>query len=202
MLIHGLTGCPFHCYHCLNFDELVLKKHDDYLTIQAMIDLLSKSDSLYEHIIISGGEYLNANIKDLIHDLSYLKKLNKQIIVYTTGIFLDKMIELDKYELIDGYHLDLKLPYHLLDETDTIIPLTFGKNLNKKAIETLTNALVYVIKTDKGYSQIRSVKYPFMNDDAFEINQNLINHLNQKYHKNTPYHINPFIPINEQNNKL
>ena len=94
--------------------------------------------------------------------------------------------------VVDGFHTDLKLPYYLLNIIDdiSILNLTLGKVVNP---EIILAAIYYTVLTDKGYSQIRSVKYPFLDESVFIDNVKFINNLNKKYKKHTPYYINNFI---------
>ena len=58
-------------------------------------------------------------------------------------------------------------------------------------------SLQYTVKFDKGLNQIRSVKYPFLDNDVFEDNKKYIEELNIKYKKNVPYKINEYIEKGE-----
>jgi pyruvate-formate lyase-activating enzyme len=196
LLIHALTGCPFHCYHCFNYDELIAKIPDEYYSIDDVIDYIIKQNNLFDYIILSGGEYLNAPLNDLISDLKQIKQVcSKPIIIYTTGIELDKIHSLVDLNLVDGFHVDMKLPYHLLTkENYELIELTMGiKVKNLSIFQTILTAIDYIVKVDRGYSRFRSIRYPFLNPSAFEECRIYINHLNSKYNKNVPYDVNPFI---------
>ena len=89
--------------------------------------------------------------------------------------------------------MDLKLPYDLIDESDSDLMLhTLGKKLNREERANLLNSIELVVKSDKGFSQIRSVKYPFLDESAFFECNRYIKELNDKYKKNTPYEVHPF----------
>ncbi|MBE0701359.1 MAG: radical SAM protein [Acholeplasmataceae bacterium] len=196
LLIHGLTGCMFHCYQCFNYDELVKKDHLYTYGINDVIDTIKKQESLFENILISGGEFLLAPLESLIEDLRLIKKTTKKpVIVYTTGIELTKMKTLHEMHLIDGFHVDMKLPYHLLRKDDfDLIEKTIGIKINSlDLIERLIEAIEFVVQTDQGYSQIRSVKYPFLDPSAFHECKIYVQELNDKYNKNIPYYVNKFI---------
>ncbi len=196
LLIHGLTGCAFHCFHCFNYDELIRNSPSEYQTIDEIILTIKQQAALYEYIVFSGGEFLKAPLVDLRHDLTIVKSsTDKPLIVYTTGVEFTKMKTLFEEGLVDGIHMDMKLPYHLLTHEDfDLIELTMGVTMtNLSLFDKLLEALEFVIAHDKGYNRVRSVRYPFINESAFEENYRYIYELNRRYGKNVPYDINPFI---------
>lgn len=197
LLIHSLGGCIFHCHQCLNYDELIIKKHPHALSIDQVVETIQLDESLLDVIILSGGEYLISPLEEMIHDLKCIREVtNKPIIIYTTGYFLEKMKILVDMKLVDGFHIDMKLPYHLLTEEDQeLIQLTLGKNISIDQIHTMLDAIQFVIQTDQGYSQVRSVKYPFLDSSAFTECSLYISELRAQYHKNTPYEAHPFISL-------
>jgi hypothetical protein len=105
------------------------------------------------------------------------------------------MKTLFELKLVDGFHLDMKLPYHLLTMDDLdLVELTMGLKLeNLDLFVTLLKAVDYVVATDLGFNRIRTVRYPFASDSSFEESQSYINDLNKKYNKKVPYDINPFV---------
>lgn len=196
LLIHGLTGCSFHCFKCFNFDELIAKSPKKFYTIYDVLETIKKEEKLYDYIIFSGGEFLRAKLDDLRSDLTKVRKVsNKPIIIYTNGTELHKMEELFEEGLVDGFHMDMKLPYHLLTMEDKdLIELTIGvKVFDLSLFETLTKSLEFVVKRDIGYNQIRSVKYPFIGESAFNVSKEYIDELNKRFNKNVPYYVNDFI---------
>lgn len=195
LLIHALTGCMFRCYKCINYDEIIAKKHSNYHTIHQLNEVIKRQDKIIETIVFSGGEFLKAPISDLLDDLSVIKEAhNIPVIIYTTGYYLDKMQVLWEHKLVDGYHVDLKLPYHLLCEEDqNLITYTMGVPLTQNEINRLVQAIEWTVKTDIGYNQIRSVQYPFLDDSAFNECRLWIDKLNIKFNKQTPYRLHRFI---------
>jgi len=196
LLIHGLTGCMFHCFKCFNYEELIEKKHESYYTIKDLLNYIVKQQDLFEYILFSGGEFMRAPIEDLIEDLTKIKAaVDKKIIIYTTGIALDKMKTLTDLNLVDGYHIDMKLPYHLLSSDDKdIIEMTMGiKVKDLTLVNQLIDSIKFVVKNDQGLSQIRSVKYPFLDESAFKECKSFINSLNDLYNKNITYEAHTFI---------
>lgn len=196
LLIHGLTGCMFKCYECFNYDELVVKQHEQFYTIDDVLEYIIKQQDLFDYLLFSGGEFLLAPLEDLVEDLTKIRQATqKKIIIYTTGVELHKMQVLMDKKLVDGYHIDMKLPYHLLtiDDLD-LIEHTMGIKLKDlKLINKLIEAIHFVVKNDQGLSQIRSVKYPFLDESAFVECKSFIMSLNDLYNKNIPYEAHTFI---------
>lgn len=195
ILFHALTGCPFHCYECLNYELLINTVHDSYYTIHQLIEITLKQQTLIDYIILSGAEILNAPIDDLVYELSLVKSMTqKPLIIYTTGVYDQKLSMLIQMGIVDGIHIDMKLPYHLLTtEDDELIRQTFGRSVTLKGIQQMLKSIQLVVKHDQGLSQIRSVLYPFMSASAYDEMVRYVAHLNQIYHKQTPYYRNPFI---------
>lgn len=196
LLVHALTGCMFHCYKCFNYESLIEKKHDTYYTIDDVVSMIDRQNKLIDYVLFSGGEYLLAPIESLIHDLKKVREVtNHPIIIYTTGYELDKMKVLVEQGLVDGFHIDMKLPYHLLTVDDfDLIEHTMGIRIKSlDLIKKLIDAIHFVIKHDRGLSQVRSVKYPFLDASAFVECKSFIDTLNHLYNKNIPYFANRFL---------
>jgi len=200
LLIHSLCGCNLKCYNCINYDELIIKKHKNYHNINQVIELLKLNAFLYEYIVISGGEYLINDVEEILSDIKQIKNIIKSpLILYTNGTFPLKIQKILQWNIVDGIHTDMKLPYqYLKHEIDKdIIFKTLGVNISRKIIKNMLLSLQYTVKFDKGLNQIRSVKYPFLDNDVFEDNKKYIEELNIKYKKNVPYKINEYIEKGE-----
>ena len=196
LLVHALTGCMFHCYKCFNYEELIQKKHETFYTIDDVVKMIERQENLIDYILFSGGEYLLAPLESLIHDLEKVRLMTqKKIIIYTTGYELDKMKVLVDKGLVDGFHIDMKLPYHLLTVDDfDLIEHTMGIRIKDLSlINQLIDAIGFVVKNDQGYSQVRSVKYPFLDASAFVECKSFIDQLNRLYNRNIPYFANRFL---------
>jgi hypothetical protein len=82
----------------------------------------------------------------------------------------------------------------LTEEDFDLVELTLGLRLkNLLLFKKLLKAIVYAVSNDCGYSKVRSVRYPFLSDSAFEENRSFIESLNNKYKKSVPYEVNDFI---------
>lgn len=75
-----------------------------------------------------------------------------------------------------------------------LVELAMGiKIKDLSLINKLVDSLKFVVKNDKGFSQIRSVKYPFLDESAFVECKSFIMSLNDLYNKNIPYEAHTFI---------
>jgi len=196
LIIHSLCGCNLKCYNCINYEELIIKKHKNYYNINQVIELLKLNAYLYEYIVISGGEYLINDIEEILFDIKQIKNIiNSPLIIYTNGTFPLKIQKILQCNIVDGIHTDMKLPYQYLkhDIDKDIIFKTLGVNISRKIIKNMLLSLQYTVQFDKGLNQIRSVKYPFLDNNVFEDNKKYIEELNVKYKKNVPYKINKYI---------
>ena len=194
LIIHSI-GCNFKCYQCFNYETLV---HNplDICNEQYILNQIKLNGYLADAIIISGGEFLLNNINDILLFIKQVKEIfDGLIIINTNGTSPNKMQQLITANRVDGFHTDMKLPYHLLDiKKDTeLIKIIIGKELTFDIIDNILESIKLTIQCDKEYSQIRSVKYPILNPNAFIENQLYINLLNEKYNKNTPYYINEYL---------
>lgn len=194
LVIHSI-GCNFKCYQCFNYETLV-RNPSDVCDEQYILDQIKLNGYLVDAIIISGGEFLLNNLDDIILFLARVENIfDGFIIINTNGTSPDKIQELSEYNYVHGFHTDMKLPYHLLNlqEDAELIVETIGKKILMNDINSILKSIEYTIKYDQGYSQIRSVKYPFQHLSAFEENQKYIDLLNKKYNKQTKYFVNEFI---------
>ena len=200
LLIHSLCGCNLKCYNCFNYEELVNKKHEEYYTIDDIVHYIKLNGYIYDYIVLSGGEFLKNKLTDIIHDIAEIKNIcASPIIIYTNGTFPHSLRYFLEQNIINGFHTDLKLPFQYIDKNidKGIIIKTLGTNVD---IDDVLLSIEYTIQFDKGLNQIRSIKYPFLDDSVYNDNHQYINKLNKKYNKNVPYCINDF--INEEANAI
>ena len=201
LLIHSLVGCNFSCFSCHNYEELVLKKDlQQFYSPEDIVSHLKQNGYFFDALIFSGGEFLLENSDEIIAFLSEVKSVFKGVIIINTnGSFPEKIKLLIGSNLVDGFHVDLKLPYHLLDIKDDldIYKRVLGINPTESFIEKLISSIEIVIQHNSPYSKIRTVKYPILSDEFFIENQKFIAKLNQKYNSNVVYTVNEFLDINE-----
>ncbi|HAS92857.1 MAG TPA: hypothetical protein DCS12_11805 [Clostridiales bacterium] len=202
LLIHSLCSCNFHCYNCLNYDELILKQHLKYFNIDDITKFLQHWGALYSYIALSGGEFLLNNTQDIISDVKAIQKVfHGKIIVYTNGTQPQKIFDLK--DIVDGFHTDMKLPYHLLQlpEDNELINAVVGRTLSKNDIDNLLLSIQYTIQYNKGYNQIRSVSYPMLDASAFKENEKYLKSISEQYKNPIEYKVNTFVPCKNQLNR-
>lgn len=193
LIVHSI-GCNLKCYDCFNYDELVSNPKDicdsDYILKE-----INMNGYLSDAVIISGGEFLYNNINEIIDFLAKLKETyNGIIIINTNGSFPHKMRKVIDCSLSDGFHTDLKLPYYTLNKNSELYNIILGQEVAQNTIKKLIKSVKITIMSDRGYSQIRSVRYPILDDSVYEDNIKYIDELNKRFGKNTPYYINEFYP--------
>jgi len=198
ILIHSLIGCNMHCYGCHNYDEVVSKKHDDFFSEEDVIQQIIQNGFLFDAIIFSGGEFLLEKMESIINFLERIRtEFYGLVIINTNGTFPEKIKTLIQLKLIDGFHLDMKLPYHLLDinHDKDIFQAIMGYSPTKRRIEELLTSVEIVIKHNSPYSQIRTVKYPILDNEYFQEINYFVQMLNNKYHSQIVYRLNEFLDI-------
>jgi len=103
LILHTISGgCNLHCYHCHNYQELIVTKHDNYYTTDIIMQYLGLNEYLFDAIILSGGEFLNNSLPDIEEFLLMLKTFHKKIIINTNGILYDKIQYCMQRNLVDG----------------------------------------------------------------------------------------------------
>lgn len=199
LLIHSLVGCPMKCIGCHNYDEIIANTPKDYCTSKDIINHIEQNGFLFDAVMFSGGEFLLEGI-DKISDLllEVRSVFDGKIIVNTNGMFPDKVDFLLRNSLVDGIHVDMKLPYHMLDikEDKEIYRAIMGITPTKQLIDNLLNTIELVIKSDTSLSQVRTVKYPLLSQEFFDETKRYVEELKQKYNSIVPYFQNEFIDLN------
>jgi len=193
LIIHSI-GCNLNCYQCFNYKDFV-SQPQNICDEEYILHEIKMNGYLSDAIIFSGGEFLKNPVDEIVLFLSDVKQIYKGlIIINTNGSYPSKIKVLNEKNLIDGFHTDMKLPYY---EFDNEIPqeteLILGIPKESMDMNSFLQSIEYTVQFDKGYSQIRSVKYPFMNDEVFERNKIYVQQLNLKHNKNTSYSVNEFI---------
>lgn len=110
ILIELNQNCNLNCEYCFYKDY---GRKNEALTVE---NLIEKNIQNYDVIYLTGGEpFLNKDIKNI---LFYLNKINKKVSIYTNGIILNKMND-----------IEFKENLNLLDEI--VITLdSFNKDYN------------------------------------------------------------------------
>jgi pyruvate-formate lyase-activating enzyme len=163
LLIHSLVGCNFKCYQCHNYEELVSKKHTNFYTEKDIVSKLKLNGFMFDAIILSGGEFLINDIEVIKSFLFDIKKVfNGKIIINTNGSFPEKISLLIIMDLVDGFHMDIK--FNIWDENDKYKIKVINSNIdNNKLIKSFE----IISKYNKGFSEFRTIEYPFIESDYF-----------------------------------
>jgi pyruvate-formate lyase-activating enzyme len=190
--VYSLEKCNLNCFECLN--KPILQNKENYKTIEDIINYIDNNDNLFEYIVFSGNEFLTASLEDLGNDLLKIRQItDKHIVIYTNGTFPSKMKRIYATSLVDGFHTDIKLPWHLITMKDKeLMLMTVGKFLFDYEIEDIKKSIDFTVKCDQGLNQLRTVRYPFLPEDTYTEIQLWIKDLNQKYGRRTPYFVNDF----------
>lgn len=196
LLIHSLSGCPLKCFGCHNYDEIIANTPKEYKTTDDLYEYLDRTGFLFDAVMFSGGEFLINPMDDVRELLLEVRsRFDGIIIVTTSGVYYDKLQALYDEGLADGIHIDMKLPYHMLDvESDKqIYKDIMGITPNKKMVENLLNSVDAVIRHGSPLDQVRTVKYPLLDDAFFEEIQSYVDARKAYYNSEVPYFLNQFI---------
>lgn len=196
LLIHAWNGCNMRCLGCHNHKELIATQADaSHLNAEQTIIRIAAANTLFDAVLLSGGEFLIGAFAEIEAFLEQVRVVfDGCIIIYSNGTFPDKLERLLSGNLIDGVHLDVKLPYHLLDpgtEAD-LYEAILGIVPSSRIRRRLLASLELVIAHDSPLSRLRTVRYPLLSDEYFETIAELILDLKRKHHSNVPYDLNPY----------
>nr|WP_231710810.1 4Fe-4S cluster-binding domain-containing protein [Gracilibacillus suaedae] len=195
LLIHSLSGCLLHCYGCHNYDEIIANKPKNYKTKEDLYAYLEKSGFLFDAVMFSGGEFLIDKIEDIIDLLHQVRTIfNGKIIVTTCGVYNTKLKRLIAEGLVDGIHIDMKLPYHVLDpkEDQNIFHDVMGIKPNQQLIENLLDSIDVVIQHNSPLDQVRTVKYPILAEIFFDEIRDYVERRKSYFQSDVPYYLNQF----------
>ncbi|WP_018934167.1 4Fe-4S cluster-binding domain-containing protein [Gracilibacillus lacisalsi] len=195
LLVHSLSGCLLHCYGCHNYDEIVANTPKNYKTKEDLYAYLERNGFLFDAVMFSGGEFLIDKIADITDLLKKVRSIFKgKIIVTTCGIYHTKLKRLIAEGLVDGIHIDMKLPYHVLDpkEDQHIFQDVMGIQPNHQLIENLLASIDTVIQHNSPLDQVRTVKYPILADIFFEEIRDYVEKRKSYFQSDVPYYLNPF----------
>lgn len=198
LLVHSLSGCPLQCFGCHNYDEIVANTPKEHKTMDDFYLYLRKSGFLFDAVMFSGGEFLINQIDTVRELLTETRKLfSGKIIVATCGMYSEKVKQLYAEELVDGIHIDMKLPYHVLDvkEDKQIFQDIMGINPSAKMVENLLSSIDAVIAHNSHLDQVRTVKYPILSDVFFDEIKTYIDRRKAELNSDVTYFLNDFLYV-------
>ena len=199
LILHSVNcKCNFKCFGCFNYEDLILKDHINFYNEKDILNIIENSKDIIDVIIFSGGEFLLHSLEDIESICLKIKdKFNKKIVIYTNGTQYEKVKYLINNKIIDGLHIDMKLPYNLMDseEDKDIFKSILGIELKENDMNNILQSMELIIKHNSEYSQVRTVKYPILPIDFFDEIKVYIEELNKKYNSNVQYYLNEYIDI-------
>ncbi|WP_226038552.1 4Fe-4S cluster-binding domain-containing protein [Aquibacillus saliphilus] len=198
LLVHSLSSCPFHCFGCHNYDEIIAHTPKEYKTTDDLFFYLEKSGFLFDAIMFSGGEFLIDNINDICDVLQQTREsFQGKIIVTTSGLYHDKVKKLYEEELVDGVHIDMKLPYHALDvkADQQVFQDVLRVKPSRKMVQNLLASIDLVIAHNSQADQVRTVKYPILDDVFFQEIRSYVEKRKIYFQSKVPYFLNEFLYI-------
>ncbi|MDQ6598971.1 4Fe-4S cluster-binding domain-containing protein [Bacillus salipaludis] len=196
LLIHSLTGCPLHCFGCHNYDEIIANTPKEYKTTDDLYDYLKKSSFLFDAVMFSGGEFLINPLNEVRDLLQQVRALfDGKIIVTTSGVYYQKLRTLYEENLVDGVHIDMKLPYHVLDikEDAQIYKDIMGITPSKELVDQLIASVEAVIEHNSILDQVRTVQYPLLDEAFFTEIRHFVEERKAYHGSIVPYFLNEFV---------
>ncbi|MFD1361088.1 4Fe-4S cluster-binding domain-containing protein [Lentibacillus salinarum] len=196
LLIHSLSGCLLHCYGCHNYEEIIARTPREHKTKEDLYLYLKKSGFLFDAVMFSGGEFLIDKLDEITDLLQVVRNVfTGRIVIATCGVYNKKIKHLIDQDLVDGIHVDMKLPYHLLDpvEDQDIFQDVMGIKPNQQLINNLLDSIDTVIAHNSPIDQVRTVKYPILADVFFEEIRKYIETRKNYYNSGVPYFLNQFV---------
>ncbi len=196
LLYTQINKCNLNCYQCHNRRHF--KGEEEFLKEEELKEKLSMLKLLgVELIIISGGEpTLEGNLEK---GLEVIKRENFPVRLDTNGTNPEKIKKLIKEGLIDGVALDLKIPLkseYTPSELKRFKRILFSsESLEDSKIYEYSNKVKLTLNLMKEhtlpYNILRTVKYPFLNEDEIEKIKGEVKPLP------CPYQVNPFYSVEE-----
>lgn len=195
LLIHAWNGCNMRCLGCHNYDELIATKPDGHLSAGQVIDRIKDCRDLFDAVLLSGGEFLISDEDEIASFLSHLRKMFKgKIIIFTNGTYPRKLRRLLVDHLVDGVHIDMKLPFHCLDPARDrdVFEAIIGVAPSKRTCLDILESVETIIRHNSSVSQVRTVRYPLLSDEYFEQIRSYVDGLKIKHNSDVPYFLNPY----------
>ena len=188
MIIYSI-GCNLNCYECFVYEALITHPQN-IITEEEIFEHIKKNGFLFDSLIISGGEFLINDMQDIVPFLSSIRAIfDGLMIINTNGTYPEKVETLLKNKLIDGIHLDLKLPPVPIVEQE-VIEAIYGVNIN---LDSVLKTAQEICKNNSPYSQFRTVQYPILGTEYFDLTNQLVDIWNKTYNSNIKWYLNPFI---------
>lgn len=192
MIIYSI-GCNLNCYGCFVYEALITHP-ENTITEDQIIEHIKRNGFLFDSLIISGGEFLINDLEDIKRFLLEVRRVfNGIVIINTNGTKSIKVRTLLEERLVDGIHLDLKLPP--LDTIDlNVVEAVYGTSIDLFVVRKSAEA---ICEHNSPYSQFRTVQYPILSPEYFKQTEKFVNELNKIYRSKIEWHLNPFVDEKE-----
>jgi pyruvate-formate lyase-activating enzyme len=203
LIIHCLEKCNLDCYGCFN---KCLNNEQEFYSAKEIIEFVKINGISYDAIIISGGEFLVNDIDEIHEFLFDLREVfDGAITLNSNGTFPDSIDYLFNTALIDGVHLDIKMPYERILNDNIVCSRwaevigfklndTFKSNMFNVS-EKIKRSVESIYENDNGYSSFRTVRYPILEDRDFESIKDSVAFNNKKYNTYIKWSLNDFVDI-------
>ncbi|WP_456437333.1 radical SAM protein [Desulfurobacterium sp.] len=190
--------CNLECFQCHN--KLSFDSRSGFISYEKLSEKLDKLKLLgVELIIISGGEPTLE--KRLEEGLKFIRKADFPVRIDTNGTLPDRIEELIRNKMVDGFALDIKIPIKDVysdEEKARFKQILFSNKLEndeklswyvenlKKSVEKIKK---FTLENGSQLTILRTVRYPLLTEkDLSDI---------RTFAESTgiPYQINPFYSV-------
>jgi organic radical activating enzyme len=170
VMLHSLNRCNLDCYGCFNKPVLTDVPEKEVYTVEQTLLNLSLAPKV-STIILSGSEFLENSLIEIVPFITDLSKRYKKIIIYTNGTMAFKIHALNLMYLLPAiieYHVDIKFPYWLPHTEETAVAeKVLGVPYSKKLRNAFMNMCILMEKEPHRY-KARTVKYPFYSKEVLD----------------------------------
>lgn len=187
MIIHSI-GCNLHCYKCFNYESLVANPKDTG-DANYILNQIKLNGFLFDALILSGGEFLTNNKEEVIHFINKLKDVFDGLIIINTNGTPNKTLK-SVVNLVDGIHMDIKIPPNYPND---LVKEIMGVKIYGDIWEQLEDSINTIMTQNSPYSQFRTIKYPQLKQNDFDLIKQYIRQKNQQHHSNIPWYLNEFM---------
>ena len=194
LLVHLDCGCNFKCYKCYNYKDLIENRENQtWAAPSKLFDYLKRNDTIYDYIILSGGEPTLCNY-DLIDFCKKLKNnFSTQISLNTNGSLPSVLKKLINERLIDNVSMDLKFPVFdgNFNYYKNIWEQIYGIKFNQVIYDNICMSLEYLYSSFLPF-ELRTVKYPFLKKSFLRKYRETVKKYNDYYKRDIKHTFNDF----------
>lgn len=193
LLIHLNCGCNLKCYKCYNYRDLVQNSSRlDWVDVCKLFEYLHRDASMYDAVIISGGEPTLCN-DELINLSKQLQQFNLKVILNTNGTKPEILKILIYEKLIDKFYVDMKFPFfkNTFNNYNLIWEQIYGIPFNVKLQKRIYESFKLLYKSSADF-ELRTVRYPFLEQRFLNKYKGSVRTLNAMYDREINHQFNDF----------